>query len=100
MPHLLSSLSRLNLGLSIALVCSATAFGQLSPTAAGNPPVPAGTTVGSLIVYLRSPDGQPLPDSAVPLIHVSSPENFASLPNPQTRTGDGWMITGLPTGHM
>jgi len=88
------------LSLSIALVCSATAFGQLSPTSAGNPPVPAGTTVGSLIVYLRSPDGQPLPDSAVPLIHVSSPENFASLPNPQTRTGDGWMITGLPTGHV
>lgn len=99
MPSAMSRRTKLVMGVWIALAFSLPASAQFTGRTLGDAPV-AGTFVGSLIVYLRTQDGQPLSDAAVPMIHVSSVEDFASFPNPPTRTGDGWMITGLPTGHL
>lgn len=99
MSSTMSLRMKLVVGVSIVLAFSPSASAQFSGRTPGDAPV-AGTFVGSLIVYPRTPDGQPLSDAAVPMIHVSSVEDFTSFPNPPTRTGDGWIITGLPSGHL
>lgn len=51
----------------------------------------------SLIVYLRTQDGQPLPDTALPQIRIVS----AGVPLPafSSRMGDGWAFDGLQGNH-
>lgn len=94
-----SSVSKLILALSIALCLASSAFAQLNERSAGGVPQVTGTTVGSLMIYLRTQDGQPLPETAVPLIRVHSTEDFSIFPNPPSRSGVGWVINDLPTGH-
>lgn len=56
-------------------------------------------SVGTLIVYLRAEDGQPLSDAAVPLIHVVSMETGVPLPSFPTRSGDSWVFSRLPVNN-
>jgi tetratricopeptide (TPR) repeat protein len=86
----------------ILLSFSAAAFGQFpSPGGTPTPTSPGGgpyAEVGSVLVYLRTEDGQPLPQTALPVIRVSSTSGGISLPNVQSREGDGWVLSGLPIG--
>lgn len=58
-----------------------------------------GSSVGSVIVYLRTEDGQPLPNTAVPFIRIWSSVGGAPLPNSPLPAGDGWVFTGLAVGN-
>jgi tetratricopeptide (TPR) repeat protein len=88
------------------LAVSAAVFGQTQRT--GPPTRPSlpsaaspspSVSMGSLIVYLRTQDGQPLPETAVPLIRIQSTDVGVPLPSFPTRVGDGWLFTGLPVNN-
>jgi len=55
---------------------------------------------GSVTVFLRTQDGQDLPQTAAPLIHVMSTANYFPLPNTASPTGGGWLLTGLAGGQQ
>jgi tetratricopeptide (TPR) repeat protein len=84
----------------MALAFSAPALSQF-PSPGGSPTIygPNGGNVGNVLVYLRTEDGQPLPESAVPLIRISSTSGGATFNNVQSRSGDGWVISGLPINN-
>jgi tetratricopeptide (TPR) repeat protein len=58
-----------------------------------------GISDGTIIVYLRTQDGQAVGDSAVPLMHVTSMTSGVPLPMTPSPAGDGWMFSGLPVGN-
>jgi tetratricopeptide (TPR) repeat protein len=77
-------------------------------THAQNPPtrplggpasVPGVTGYGSVVVYLRAQDGAKLPEQALPTLTISADVSDMSLPNQPQKTGDGWIVTGLPMGN-
>jgi tetratricopeptide (TPR) repeat protein len=81
----------------LAITASAPTFAQIggmsSPGASTNP------NTGSIIVYLRSQDGEPLPETAVPLIRLTSLGDGMPLPSAPMPVGVGWAFTGLATGN-
>lgn len=78
----------------------ATAFPQApGPTSPGGAPSIYGSSVGNVIVYLRTQDGDPLPQTAVPLIRLTSLGDGMPLPNSPSLDGDGWIFTGLAIGN-
>jgi hypothetical protein len=85
--------------LLIALLLSAAAFAQ-APVAV---PLPSADTTtllphGSITVYLRTEDGQPLPQRLRPtmgLFHVGS---NAPLDIPVSMAGEGWQFEGVAAG--
>lgn len=61
---------------------------------------PSGSTAGgNLMIYLLTADGQEIPDTAVPLIRLTSLRGGMPMPNPPTRVGGGWLISGLTIGN-
>src|SRR5215469_5175552 len=56
------------------------------------------TAFGNIMVYLRTENGQGLPQTATPVIRISSMANGVPLPNVPSQVGDGWMFTGVAIG--
>jgi Flp pilus assembly protein TadD len=70
------------------------------PTPLGSPSrIPGVLGFGSAIVYLRTEDGQKLPDAALPVLRISADASDTTLPNQPQIDGDGWIINGLPIGN-
>jgi tetratricopeptide (TPR) repeat protein len=90
------------------LAVSAAAFAR-SPQFPGSSPLGAPSRVpgagasggdfGSVMVYLRTENGQSLPDNAVPTITIISNSSDTPIPNLPQRTGEGWIISGLPVAN-
>ncbi len=83
--------------LFVMLGVSIRTFGQTSPGAQSPPPI---IPYGTVTVYLRTPDGRSLPDTAVPLIHLASIASGTPLPNFPTRSGEAWAFTGILGGYQ
>ncbi len=96
-----SVLRKLSAGILILFGMSAASLAQLpGMTPLGSPPrIASAGGYGSIMIYLRTEDGQKLPDDALPTITVSSPASNSQLTNQPQRTGDGWAVTGLPVGN-
>jgi len=84
----------------IALLVSAAAFAQV-------PGAPAPGTSGysyalipqgTIIVYLRTEDGQPLPQKLRPMIAVVPAGSNAALGIPPSMVGEGWQFAGVAVG--
>lgn len=85
--------------LLLVLLASATALAQgTRPMSPGDAPSNS-TAAGNLMIYLRTADGQEIPDTAVPLIRLTSVRGGMPMPNPPTRVGGGWLISGLTIGN-
>jgi tetratricopeptide (TPR) repeat protein len=74
---------------------SASTFAQIGGISSPG----ASTNTGSIIVYLRSQDGEPLPETAVPWIRLTSLGDGMPLPSVPMPMGVGWAFTGLVTGN-
>lgn len=86
--------------LFMLLTVPAVSFAQApGPTSPGGAPSIYGSSVGNVIVYLRTQDGDPLPQTAVPLIRLTSLGDGMPLPNSPSLDGDGWIFTGLAIGN-
>jgi tetratricopeptide (TPR) repeat protein len=96
-----SALSKFSAGLLILLGLPAASLAQLpGVTPLGSPPrITASGGYGSIMIYLRTEDGQKLPDEALPTFTISSTSSSFQLTNQPQRTGDGWAITGLAVGN-
>src|SRR5208282_3515760 len=96
-----SALRKLSASLLILLGMSAASLAQLpGVTPLGSPSrITSPGGYGSIMIYLRTEEGQRLPDDALPTITVSSPASNTQLTNQPQRTGDGWAITGLLVGN-
>lgn len=53
---------------------------------------------GTVIVYVRTEDGQPLPRKLVPSIVISSTASNAPLAKAPTFTGEAWLFKGIAVG--
>ncbi len=82
--------------LVVVLAASCGAFGQGLPQ---GPPANLPSN-GSIIVYLRTQDGESLPDTAVPLIHIAVIGSGTPLPYFATRVAEGWTFANVPGGYV
>jgi tetratricopeptide (TPR) repeat protein len=74
--------------------------GPVGPVGMGSPGnVPGVLSFGSVMIYLRTQDGQKLPEEALPQIRISADTSDMPLPNQPSPTGDGWTFSGLPIGN-
>jgi tetratricopeptide (TPR) repeat protein len=94
-----SMLLKFSATLWILLGMSAVSLAQVPGVSPLGTPtrIPGVAGYGSIMVYLRTEDGQKLPDTAVPTITISA--NSSAIPNQPQRTGDGWVISGLPIAN-
>jgi tetratricopeptide (TPR) repeat protein len=100
-------LSRVFLTTAILLVApgvlnaqKSTPVGPTGPVGMGSPGnVPGVLSFGSVMIYLRTQDGQKLPEEALPLIRISADTSDTPLPNQPQPSGDGWTFSGLPIGN-
>jgi tetratricopeptide (TPR) repeat protein len=85
----------------ILLGMSAVSLAQgLGSSPLGAPARVAGVAgYGSVMVYLRTEDGQKLPDNAAPTITISTDASDTPITNQPQRSGDGWIIAGLPIAN-
>lgn len=90
---------RLPVILLLTFAMSFTARAQSSMPISPADATSGGTAAGKLKIYLRSADGEDIPDTPLPLIRVSAVRTGMPTTNPPTRVGDGWLISGLPTGN-
>ena len=71
------------------------------PTAPARPTLPStispAVSGATLVVYLRTQDGQPLPEMALPQIRIVSAG--VPLPTFPSRLGDGWVFSGLRANY-
>lgn len=82
----------------VVLALSAPALAQAPGAIGGNIPG-IGASDGTIMVYLRTQDGQAVGDSAVPLMHLTAISSGVPLPMAPSPAGDGWMFSGLPVGN-
>lgn len=54
---------------------------------------------GTVMVYVRTEDGQPLPRKQVPSVVISSTASNAPLSNTPTFTGEAWLFKGIAVGE-
>jgi tetratricopeptide (TPR) repeat protein len=83
------------------LLFSAAAFaqGRTAPAAGSVPPSFDPTVFGTVVVYLRMEDGQPLPAKVTPVVGLAASGAGAALPNAPTRVGEGYMFSGVGIGN-
>ncbi len=53
------------------------------------------TRMGTVMVYLRTADGQPLPLKVTPIVRIRSSVGGAATDNMPRRTGEGWLFTDV-----
>jgi len=99
--------------LCVALVVSAVSLPTLAQGVmagagpAGPPGAAAGTigaafdptVFGTVMVYLRTEDGQPLPRHVTPVIRIRSTAGGVPMENQPVPTGDGWLFSGISIGN-
>ncbi|HTU34690.1 MAG TPA: tetratricopeptide repeat protein [Candidatus Acidoferrum sp.] len=56
-------------------------------------PLETNNRMGTVMVYLRTGDGQPLPVKITPIVRIKSSAGGAALDNFPTRTGEGWLFS-------
>ncbi len=93
----------------LALAVSSPIFAQeaaegTSPTKYGVGMSPGsvasyGYAVGSVVVYLRTEDEQPLPKTAEPVVRIYSAAGGTALENVPSPAGDSWVFSGLGVGN-
>jgi tetratricopeptide (TPR) repeat protein len=89
----------------LALSTATAASAQVGAVSGGSgfTPGPAGsigttgdpTRFGTVMVYLRTGDGEPLPLKVTPIVRIRSSAGGAALDNFPTRTGEGWLFTQI-----
>jgi len=90
---------RLLAGIVVVLAASAVSQAQDLPPLGSPQRVPGVSGFGSVMVYLKTQDGEILPDDAAPFLTLSVDASNSSLPHQAQRMGDGWMFSGLPIGN-
>lgn len=88
--------------MSLAILAIAAGASAQGGIGSGFTPGPAGSTsaplevnnrMGTVMVYLRTEDGQSLPLKVTPIVRIRSSAGGAALDNFPTRTGEGWLFS-------